>query len=393
LKFKEIYILGAGYVGLANGLALASSSNVTFIDNDIKKIESLKNLSSPIKEDKLQDALAKNSKRVSVASTIQSVKNNSLVIISLPTNYDDKLDSFNTTIIEEVIEELAILKLDILVVIKSTVPIGFTNSIRKKYKNLKILFSPEFLREGKSFDDTLNPERIIVSPSIPEAKYVGELFASLAQNFDKKNLLIMGADEAEAVKLFSNTYLAMRVAFFNEIDTYCFDKNLETRDVILGMSKDSRIGESYNNPSFGYGGYCLPKDAKQAAALLGSQHNNLISSINISNQRRIESIANKIINLGYKRIGFYKINMKAGSDNFRESSSLKVIELVAKKGIHILIFEESEINLEINKKNISITDSFQDFISFSEIIVTNRIDSTIKKQQKEIFSRDIFHIN
>jgi len=391
--FKRIYIVGAGYVGLANGLALAENTPVTFIDNNSDTIEKLKNNICPILENDLQNALLNCSKNITASNQLEKISDKSLVILSLPTNYDEKINAFDTSIIENVLDAISRLDLDINILIKSTIPIGFTDKMIARHDNLKISFSPEFLREGNSYNDMLHPDRIIFSPDTSDSRKIASIFSSLSKNLDNSKVVFMNPKEAETVKLFSNTYLAMRVAFFNEIDSFCLENVLDSKKVIQGLSKDSRIGEFYNNPSFGYGGYCLPKDVKQSENYFNNIPSSLIHSISNSNNKRIGFIADKIIDKGCKKIGFYKLSMKSGSDNSRESSTLKIIDILTSKGLEILIYEQNNLEDELTTNNIKITADFKEFLAFSEIIIANRIDQELEVDNIEIFTRDIFHNN
>lgn len=394
MNFKKIFIIGAGYVGLANGLALAKKYKVVFIDNDQKKLNAIENKSSPIDEYDLEKAIVDFSYNISTSNSINSIEEDSLVIVSLPTNYDEDLDSFDTSILKLTINEILELKKKVTIVIKSTVPIGFTEALRNTYPKANIFFSPEFLRESRSLEDATAPERIIISPAIDQSKAIGETFKSVTINFNKNNILYMGTNEAESVKLFSNTYLAMRVAFINEIDTFCEEKNLDSIDVIKGICLDSRIGEGYNNPSFGYGGYCFPKDTKQAKSAFKNIPESIISAVVKSNEIRAEYIVNKILETNKKTVGFYRLNMKTGSDNIRNSSSLKILEHLLLHEIDIIIYELIDIKLDIPKSDkISFTNDLNSLIKKSEIIVANRISPEIANIDTKIYSRDIFYEN
>ena len=394
MNFKKIFIIGAGYVGLANGLALAKKYKVVFIDNDQKKLNAIENKSSPIDEYDLEKAIVDFSYNISTSNSIHPIEEDSLVIVSLPTNYDEDLDSFDTSILKLTINEILELKKKVTIVIKSTVPIGFTEALRNTYPKANIFFSPEFLRESRSLEDATAPERIIISPAIDQSKAIGETFKSVTINFNKNNILYMGTNEAESVKLFSNTYLAMRVAFINEIDTFCEEKNLDSIDVIKGICLDSRIGEGYNNPSFGYGGYCFPKDTKQAKSAFKNIPESIISAVVKSNEIRAEYIVNKILETNKKTVGFYRLNMKTGSDNIRNSSSLKILEHLLLHEIDIIIYELIDIKLDIPKSDkISFTNDLNSLIKKSEIIVANRISPEIANIDTKIYSRDIFYEN
>lgn len=391
---KKIFVVGAGYVGLANGLALAKNYKVVFVDNNQEKLNLINNQSSPIKEIELDEAILNFAHNISTANSVNSIQDDSLVILSLPTNYDEDKDYFDTSILESIVQEICDLEKKVTIVIKSTVPIGYTSKLIAKYPKLNIYFSPEFLREGISFKDIKNPERIIISPDNNDSKSIAEIFCSATENFNIDNVLLMSTNEAESVKLFANTYLAMRVAFINEIDTFCEEKNLNAVNVINGICKDSRIGEGYNNPSFGYGGYCLPKDTKQVKSSFKGIPESLISAVIKSNENRAAFIASKIIKTKKRVIGFYRLNMKAGSDNMRNSSSIKIIELLLNYDVQIIIYELNNIQLNIfQNSKISFTDDFKLFSKKSELIIANRLTPEIKKLGNKVYSRDVFHEN
>ena len=391
---KKIFVVGAGYVGLANGLALSKNFKVVFIDNDQEKLNLISNHLSPIKESDLDEAILSFAHNISTANSINSIEDDSLIILSLPTNYDEDLDCFDTSILESVVQEICDLEKKVTIVIKSTVPIGFTSKLIAKYPKLKIYFSPEFLREGKSFKGASNPERIIISPDNNDSKSIAEIFCSATDDFNINNVLLMDTSEAESVKLFANTYLAMRVAFINEIDIFCEEKNLNPMRVINGICKDSRIGEGYNNPSFGYGGYCLPKDTKQIKSSFKGIPESLMSAVIESNDNRAAFIASKILKTKKSVIGFYRLNMKADSDNIRNSSSIKIIELLLNYDVQIIIYELHNTQLNIfNNSKISFINDFKLFSKKSDLIIANRLTPEIEKLGDKVYSRDIFHEN
>ena len=394
VPYKNIYIIGAGYVGLANGVMLAKRSKITFIDIDSEKIEKINNGICPIEEPELQAAFKKYSVNIDAETSMSSIKKSSLAILCLPTNYDERLNHFDTTILESVIEKIHLLGKKINIVIKSTVPIGFTKKMAQRFKGSSILFSPEFLREGRSFLDAVNPERIIISPVSEDAKRVASLFSNSAKHFHKENLLLMESCEAESVKLFANTYLAMRIAFINEIDSFCEEKELNAKNVISGICKDTRIGEGYNNPSFGYGGYCFPKDTRQAKQSFKNISESLISSIIESNEIRFSFISKKILEKGIKKIGFYRLNMKSGSDNIRSSSIIRVLNLIKNEDIEISIYEPLKFDSNLlESDNISITNDLNSFLESSDLIVANRISKEIEHKIDKVYTRDIFFEN
>ena len=388
----NITVAGIGYVGLSNGILLADRNDVVFYDIDKNKVEKIKNKVSPIDDHLVQQYLAE--KDLSIEATNDkkiAFSNADFVIISTPTDYNVNTKYFNTSSIESVIKDVSVnTKKKVCVIIKSTIPTGFTENISKKYKNIEIIFSPEFLREGNALYDNLYPSRIIIGSKSENAKK----FVGLLENSALKKEIIKiftGSHEAEAIKLFANTYLAMRVGYINEIDNYAISHNLNCKDIIEGMCLDPRIGQGYNNPSFGYGGYCLPKDTKQLKANFLDIPESLISAIVETNDKRIDFIAKQIIDTNKKTIGIYRLIMKAGSDNYRMSSIIKVIEIINRNGINVVIYEPS-----LNDKvffDAKVINDFKTFIDSSEIIVTNRIDDVLKTANKEIFTRDIFGID
>ena len=391
---QDIYVIGAGYVGLANGLMLAQNSKVTFIDKDNIKLEKIDKGISPIEEQELQEALKKYFKNIHTSTSISSLKKSSMAILCLPTNYDENLDSFNTSILESVIKEIHSLNKDIVMIIKSTIPIGFTQRMLLKFPGSSILFSPEFLREGRSFFDARNPERIIFSPISDVSKNAAKLFTNAIKNFNSQNLLFMNTSEAESVKLFANTYLAMRVAYINEIDSFCEENSLDAKNVISGICKDSRIREGYNNPSFGYGGYCFPKDTKQAKSSFSGIPEALISSIVKSNEKRALFISSRILNKGIKKIGFYRLTMKSGSDNTRSSSTWNILDLIKNEVNEILVYEPLEIENEaFQADNITVTDDLKYFLDYCDLIIANRVTEEIKTKIDKVYTRDIFFDN
>ena len=398
---KNITVVGTGYVGLSNAVVLAQHNKVYAVDIVKEKIDLINNKKSPIKDKELEEYLA-NSK-LDLTGTMDAdsayAKSN-IIIIATPTNYDSETNKFDTSSVESVIERVKIINPKAWIVIKSTVGVGFTKSIIEKANYKKVLFSPEFLREGKALFDNLYPSRIIVG--VPEKKepYIAKAkeYINLMRQGALKNDIethILGCTEAEAVKLFANTYLALRVAYFNELDTFAQTKDLNTLDIIKGVCGDPRIGDFYNNPSFGYGGYCLPKDTKELKANFENVPENLISSIIQSNTTRKDFIVSDILKtINYDEnqnvtIGIYKLAAKANSDNFRQSSILDVIlSLRDKKGISILIYEPS---LHTNKFfDCEVVNDVEVFKTNSKIIITNRFDSSFYDVKEKIYTRDLF---
>jgi UDPglucose 6-dehydrogenase len=384
----KISIVGMGYVGCGNALMLAKYNEVSIVDIDQIKIDNFNAKKLPIDDDYAQQFFESESLNISATSNLaESIRGASYVILSLPTNYNDELKQYDIKILDEVAEKVANSNKNTTIVIKSTVDIGYTENLKKILGTKKIIFNPEFLREGHALEDNLFPSRIIVGGKNKEAKLFGNLL--LNSSIDRSApMLFMNSSEAESVKLFSNTYLAMRVAYFNELDGFCMDNNINTEEVINGVSLDKRIGNFYNNPSFGFGGYCLPKDSKQLLNRFNDSPHDLIEAIQISNGARIKYLSQKIINSSPKIVGIYKLAMKEGSDNYRDSSILKIIDQLLLSDLNIIVFDQSISELHI--KNVSLIDDFEDFANKSDLIITNRLDKRIKPFASKIFSRDIF---
>lgn len=388
----KIAVAGTGYVGLSLAVLLAQHNSVVAVDVIPEKVEKLNKKICPIQDEFIEKYLAeKNLDLVATLDGKTAYKNADFVVIAAPTNYDDEINSFDTSHVEEVIELVLSVNPSAKMVIKSTVPVGYTKSIRKKYKGAHIFFSPEFLREGKALYDNLYPSRIIIG----EKSADGEKFAELLkQGAIKENIpvIYMDSTEAEAVKLFANTYLALRVSYFNELDTYCESKGLDTKSVIDGVCLDPRIGAHYNNPSFGYGGYCLPKDTKQLKANFKNVPENLISAIVSSNETRKDFIADEIEKI-LKRsdtpvLGVYRLTMKSGSDNFRQSAIQGIIQRVLSKGIKIWIFEPT---LPADKYiGCEVVNDFEKFKNRSTLIVANRLEEALNSVKEKVYTRDIF---
>jgi UDPglucose 6-dehydrogenase len=389
----KINIVGVGYVGLANGLALAKNNEVNFIDSDISKVEKLQNKISPILEKDISDALVKYHKNLTFFQEYSNLGSDCLHLLCLPTNYNEQTNELDTGILEKELDKILSLNKKNQIVIKSTVPIGFTSRLQKRYPKSPIYFSPEFLREGSSFKDATNPERLIISPNTQYSKKILKVLSSGEVKISKENLLALESSEAESVKLFSNAYLAMRVAFFNEVDNFCISNNLSTEEIINGISKDSRIGQGYNNPSFGYGGYCLPKDTKQAESLFDSDLQKLLTATIRSNQDRIKYIAKIILKKCNKNVGIFRLQMKSNSDNFRLSSTVELINCLKKQAHQIIIYEPlCSSDLFPDDSNIIFMEDIRIFEEMSDLIVANRTDLDYKFK-KEVFTRDIFNSN
>ena len=385
----KIAVAGTGYVGLSLATLLSQNHEVYALDVIPEKVEMINNRISPIKDEYIEEYFK--TKELNLTATLdyeEAFKDAEYIIISTPTNYDEEKNYFDTSTVEDVIETVIKMGSNATLVVKSTIPVGFIESMKNKYNINNIMFSPEFLREGKALFDNLYPSRIIVGEKSERA----EKFASLLKDACLKDDVVikyMNSTEAEAVKLFANTYLALRVSYFNELDTYAEIKGLNTQDIIEGVGLDPRIGSHYNNPSFGYGGYCLPKDTKQLLANYQDVPQNLIEAIVKSNETRKEHITNMIIKKGVKTVGVYRLTMKTDSDNFRASAIQGIIEKLRGKGLDVIIYEPTLNAPKFNGCDV-ITD-FEEFNEQSDIIVVNRPDSNIKKLTKEIYTRDLFN--
>jgi len=384
----QITVVGAGYVGLSNALLLAVQHDVVLLEIDAAKVDKIRRGLSPIVDADVEEALSAGDLRLRPTSDPEmAYASAEVVLVATPTDYDPATDVFDTRSVEAVLHDALAKRPDAIVVIKSTVPVGFTEAQRSRYPGARILFSPEFLREGHALEDNRHPSRVVVGDEGEAGRIFADLMVGAALSEDVP-VLLMPSTEAEAIKLFANTYLALRVAYFNELDTYAAVHGLNSARIIEGVGLDPRIGQYYNNPSFGYGGYCLPKDTKQLLANYATVPQNLISAVVAANNTRKDFIATDVLARGPRVVGIYRLAMKTGSDNFRSSSVQGIMKRIKAKGVEVIVFEPSLADDEFFRSEV--VRDLDDFKARSDVIVTNRRSAELDDVASKVYTRDIY---
>ena len=384
----KIAVAGTGYVGLSIATLLSQKNEVVALDVIPEKVEMINNRVSPIKDKEIEEYFK--TKKLNLKATLdykEAFEGAKFIVISTPTNYDDVLNHFDTSSVEDIIQKVISMNIDTTMVVKSTIPVGFIESMKKKYNIDNIMFSPEFLREGKALYDNLYPSRIIVGEESSRAEEFANLLKESALKEDIE-VKFMGSTEAEAVKLFANTYLALRVAYFNELDTYAEIKGLNTKNIIEGVGLDPRIGSHYNNPSFGYGGYCLPKDTKQLLANYDNVPQNIIRAIVRSNRTRKKHIVNMVLQKNPETVGIYRLTMKKDSDNFRASAIQEIIERLKDEDVEVIIYEPTLKDETFN--DCKVINDFEEFAEQSDVILANRFEETLESVKDKVYTRDLY---
>ncbi len=390
-KKSKITVVGSGYVGMAISTLLAKNNDLTILEIDSEKIDIINKGSSTVKDSLIDSVMKEESLSIYATSNkVEAYQEAEYIIIATPTDFNESKNSFDTNSIDSVVNDIFNNNLNALIVIKSTVPIGYTRKLQKKYNTERIIFSPEFLREGNALYDNLYPSRIVIGSKLKAAKDFGNLLKDSAFK-DEINIILTSSEEAESIKLFSNAYLAMRVAFFNELDSFAISNNFNAEEIIEGVSHDERIGDSYNNPSFGYGGYCLPKDTKQLLASYKKIPQSLVKAIVDSNEIRKKFLVSEILKTNPKIVGVYLLSMKEGSDNFRSAAVMDLIDDISSNDVKVLIYEPNITNNFY--KDYEVVNDLSLFARNSDIIIANRMSKEIKDYRTKIFSRDIFGEN